>query len=166
MASSTFHEQLLGAWELVFYTATAANDASDVIHPLGPGCRGQAIFTEDGYMSAHIQSAAIKPYSSGRFEASREELADAAAKTLTYAANYRLEVQSGQQALIYYDVNIAIPTNWVGTTEIRELKIQDDDDGKACLYLGPPGTVVINGVERKVVVKTIRAPPREVMSRL
>lgn len=166
-SSSVFKSKLIGSWKLVSYTATAVNDASDIIHPLGEGCRGRAIYSHDGYISAHIQSNNVKPYSSGRYTANAEELADAAKKTLTYTGSFRLvsdDSDPEHKATVYYDVEASIPTTWVGTTEVRELEIEDGPDGESYLYLRPPGSVDINGVQRTVQVKTIRA--RDNSSRL
>ena len=49
------------------------------------------------------------------------------------------------------------PTTWVGTTEVRALRIEMGDDGEEYLYLGPPVAVDMNGTMRRVEVKTVRA---------
>lgn len=157
---SSFLSRLLGSWEILSYTATSIHDPSDIIHPLGKDCRGRAIFSPDGYISAHIQSRNVKPYASGRYSADKDELADAARKTLTYTGSFRLEESKRdprRKATVSYEVEMSIPTTWVGTTEVRELEIERGKDGRLYLSLGPPGTVEMNGVERKVVVKTIKA---------
>ena len=163
---ASFRSRLTGSWNLISYTATSTSNPSDIVYPLGKSCRGRAIFSTDGYVSAHIQSSDIRPYSDGRFHASAEELCNAAKRTLTYTGAFRLEegqcgaegnAESNGKATIYYDVEISLPPNWIGTTEVRELEMMDGDDGETYLYLRPPGTVEIAGVTRQAEVKTVRA---------
>jgi hypothetical protein len=116
-------------------------------------------------MSAHIQSRSLAPFAWGAKKTTAAELADAAAKTVTYSASYHLQVHSETKATIYYDVTMAIPTTWVGTTEVRELEFEIDEAGKRYLYLSP-GTRQTGKVERKVVVKSMKAEPRDILSRL
>lgn len=158
--TATFRSRLLGSWKLISYTATSVDDPSDIVYPLGKYCVGRAIYSHDGYISAHIQSSNIKPYSSGRYAAHKDELADAAAKILTYTGTFRLEADEWDpenKATIYYDVEVSLPTTWVGTTEVRALRIEIGDDGEEYLYLGPPVAVDMNGTMRVVEVKTVRA---------
>ncbi len=156
--TSDFLNSLIGTWNLISYTAASVTDPSDILLPLG-ACRGRAIFSLDGYVSAYIQATNIQPYSEGRFHASTEELANAAKRTIAYTAPYRLEEDKAQssKATIYYDVEMSMPPNWIGTTEIRVLEIEKGDDGDMYMYLRPPGTVELGGVVRKVEVKTRRA---------
>ena len=163
-ATSSFRSRLIGSWNLISYEAISTADASDIVYPLGKTCRGRAIFSPDGYVSAHIQSSDIQPYSEGRFHAHADELANAARRTLTYTGAYRLEEKRGEdisgnrrKATIYYQVEISLPPNWIGTTEIRELEMIDGEDGEIYLYLRPQGTVEMAGATRQGVVKTRRA---------
>jgi hypothetical protein len=156
--TSDFLNRLIGTWNLISYAATSVTDPSDVVFPLGV-CRGRAIFSADRYVSAYIQATNIQSYSEGRFHASTQELANAAKRTIAYTAPYRLEEDNTQsnKATIYYDVEMSMPPNWIGTTEIRELEFEEGKDGELYLYLRPPGTVELGGVVRKVEVKSSRA---------
>lgn len=157
MSPQSFHVRLIGAWDILYYKATSTSDLNDVIYPLGAECKGRGIFSPAGYNSAHIQASDIVPYEAGRgFRAAEKELASAARKTLTYTAKYRLEEHSATKATIYYDIDVSLPPNWIGMTEVRELEVEVDGEGRENLYLRPPGTSDINGVERRVEVKTIR----------
>ena len=156
---SSFQPRLTGSWKLIHYKATSVVDPNDIVYPLGKDCRGRAIYSPDGYISAHIQSSSIQAYSGGRYAGTKDELADAAKKTLTYTGAFRLEEDEAEptkKATVYYNVEISMPTNWVGTTEVRELEIVDEG-GESYLYLRPPGTVDVGGVQRKVEVKTVKA---------
>ncbi len=128
--TSDFLNSLIGTWNLISYTAASVTDPSDILLPLG-ACRGRAIFSLDGYVSAYIQATNIQPYSEGRFHASTEELANAAKRTIAYTAPYRLEEDKAQssKATIYYDVEMSMPPNWIGTTEIRVLELEKGEDG-------------------------------------
>jgi hypothetical protein len=46
----SLRDQLVGAWELIEYTAYRGNDTSDFIHPMGPKAEGIIMYTPDGYM--------------------------------------------------------------------------------------------------------------------
>lgn len=165
--AAAFRSRILGSWRLISYTAAAIDNPTDIIYPLGQNCVGRAMYSHDGYISAHIQSSNVKPYSSGRYAAHKDELADAAGKTLSYTGAFRLEADESDpetKATVYYDVEVALPTTWVGTTEVRALRLERGDDGEDYLYLGPPGAVDMNGTQRIVEVKTVRA--RDMSSRL
>jgi len=156
--ASDFLNRLIGTWNLISYTATSITDPLNVVLPLG-ACRGRAIFSADGYVSAYIQATNIQSYSEGRFHASAQELANAAKRTIAYTAPYRLEedITHSNKATIYYDVEMSMPPNWIGTTEIRELEFEEGENGDMFMYLRPPGTVEVGGMVRKVEVKTVRA---------
>lgn len=50
-AMSSLREQLIGAWELVSYSAYLPSDKSNAIFPMGENAGGIIMYTPDGYMS-------------------------------------------------------------------------------------------------------------------
>ena len=46
--------EVLGAWELVSYTAQDTHSEGPITYPLGPDALGLIMYTADGYMSAQI----------------------------------------------------------------------------------------------------------------
>jgi hypothetical protein len=43
-------DQLVGAWELIKYSAYLPSDQSNAIYPMGENAQGIIMYTPDGYM--------------------------------------------------------------------------------------------------------------------
>ena len=54
MATKSLRDQLVGAWELIEYSAHLPNDPSNKKYPMGPDAKGIIMYTPDGYMSAQL----------------------------------------------------------------------------------------------------------------
>jgi hypothetical protein len=57
----TLRERVLGAWELVSFTALDV-DTGRVRHPLGTAPRGLILYTDDGHMSAQLADSDMGDY--------------------------------------------------------------------------------------------------------
>jgi hypothetical protein len=158
----SFYSRLLGTWNLISFTATSTRDPNNLVHPLGENCRGRAIYSPDGYASTYIQSKDLQLSSDGRTSQSSSELAEVAKKTISYSGRFRLELDKVQpltRATVYYDVEMSIPTSWIGKTEIRELEMIEVD-GETQLWFRNPGSKDSQGFDRDILVKTVRASSR------
>lgn len=71
--NQTLREHVLGAWQLVSFTARNA-DTGRVSHPLGTAPRGLILYTDDGHMSAQLADSDMGGYLSygGRFDVNEE----------------------------------------------------------------------------------------------
>lgn len=164
--TASFTARIIGTWNLTSYTATSTNDPIDVLHPFGSDCRGRAIFGNDGYVATYIQARDVQrplqaePSNDDRFPQCITDLAYTARKTISYSAPFRLEFEDSEyteKATIHYEVEMSIPTLWIGRTETRGLEIREVD-GRTHLSFKPPLWVDASGVERIIVVETVRAP--------
>lgn len=77
--------QLVGAWDLVEYSAHSESDASNKIYPMGRNARGIIMYTPDGYMSAQLQIPGQPDFKVNDLDGgSKDELAQAGKNYLAY----------------------------------------------------------------------------------
>lgn len=69
---TSLRSQLIGAWELVEYTATKPCSSEKVL-PMGPDAKGIVVYTADGYVSAHLLQPGQSQFENGGREGSEEE---------------------------------------------------------------------------------------------
>ncbi|GAX56415.1 lipocalin-like domain-containing protein [Streptomyces olivochromogenes] len=120
-ACEEVRNKLLGAWNLVSYTATSTD--GQVIHPLGPRPQGLIVYTPDGHMSAQLCRGDRPHMGSDRLEeAATEELAEAA---LTYVA-YGGPFHVADPTTVEHHVTTSIFPNWVGRPQVRTVTFEDE----------------------------------------
>ncbi|MCV7125096.1 hypothetical protein AWC15_05600 [Mycobacterium lacus] len=113
-------DEIAGTWQLVSYTAQS-DRGGPVIYPLGADAVGLIMYTLDGYMSAQLmrpnRSAHVHPCTAGTNEAAT------AADYLAYAGPYRVDEATG---VVYHDVAVSLLPNWVNTTQLRNVTLDND----------------------------------------
>jgi hypothetical protein len=118
-AREDVRKKLLGAWELVSYTATGAD--GQVIHPLGTAPYGLIVYTPQGYMSAQLGRGDRAPMGSDRLEdVAAEELARAAVGYVAYGGLFEVV----DPATVEHHVTTSLFPNWIGRSQIRTVSFE------------------------------------------
>lgn len=112
---------ILGTWKLVSASSsTTDGERSDT--PFGPGPTGFITYTPDGRMSAIISHGGRKPIlPSGPAGPSQEARAEAFSTFVAYAGRFTLKTKE-----VVHHVDISFIQDWVGTDQIRALKLEGD----------------------------------------
>ena len=133
--------RLTGEWRLVsseFHTSDG-----EVSHPLGEDAQGLAIFTESGYLSAHLMRRGRPPFASGDQASGTMEEMRAALQG--YVAYYGpCEVDTENRTLTTHVEGSMLP-NWVGGEQVRFYELSEN----RLVLKTPPisfGDVEITGV--------------------
>ncbi len=136
-------DTLLGAWDLVSFTATKAG--SDVIsHPMGENVKGSLLYSIDGSMSV----ALIKPNraafsSSDPLGGTIQERAAAYSEYFGYVGAFRY-----RNGIVYHDVEHCSYPNWSGSSLLRFASL--DEQGLLTLSTHPVEIGGSIGVQRLV----------------
>ena len=119
---ATILQQLAGVWRLV--TSEFRTSDGTVMYPLGEDARGQAIFTESGYMSGQLMRG-DRP----RFQADNqalgtpEEMQEAFLSYMAYCG--RCEVDEENRTLTTH-VDGSLFPNWTGGDQVRYYELAGD----------------------------------------
>lgn len=115
-AREEVRRRLLGAWQLVSYTAGSTD--GDVIHPLGPDPYGLIVYTPEGYMSAQLGRGDRPPLRSARLEdGETDELARAAAGYVSYGGSFEVV----DPTTVKHHVTTSLFPNWIGRSQVRKV---------------------------------------------
>lgn len=156
----SFLSRIHGAWELLSYTATNVEDDSDIIHPMGEQCKGQIVYSANGYMAAVLQWGDIEAYEDDRARGTTRELANAGKKTISYSGPFYLDEQPGNKQKILHHAKVSLPPNWINTIQLR-LAEMTEQDGQLFLTLGPEALLEHKNVKRVVRLKWRRLPKND-----
>ena len=114
--------ELIGAWELVSFEATAADGA--VSYPFGPDAIGLLVYTESGHVSVAIAKADRPPFTSeSRISASDDEAAAAFQSYFSYFGTY--DVDASLDTIVHNIVADLFP-NGSGSTRPRTVELHND----------------------------------------
>ncbi|KAK6384406.1 hypothetical protein LTS17_001969 [Exophiala oligosperma] len=149
--------RLLGAWELVSYSAIRLDNAADIQNPLGKNCKGQIMYTDDGYMSVIIQSDDNNACKSDKVDGTKEDTADAASKTLCYNGPFYF---NEKKSTLLHHAKIGLPLDWHDTIQVRAAEMREIE-GHVYLTLGPVEPIEQNGVRRLVRLLWKKLPQNE-----
>ena len=115
-------EQLAGVWRLV--SSEFRTSSGDVIYPLGEDALGQAIFTEDGYMSGQLMRQNRSDFvSDNQAHGTPEEILEAFQGYVAYYGRCEVDVE---QKTITTRVEGGMFPNWVGSDQIRFFELTDE----------------------------------------
>jgi hypothetical protein len=118
-AREEVRRKLLGAWELVSYTATSTD--GQLIHPFGPRPYGLIVYTPQGYMTAQLGRNDRAPLASARLEdAAPDELAQAATGYLAYGGPFEVTAPT----TVEHHVTTSLLPNWIGRSQIRTVTFE------------------------------------------
>lgn len=104
-AAGLFYAQgvLSGTWQLIEWTAT--KDGGSARHPSGPDATGRIIYSDDGFMSAHLAAA------------------DGFSDALSYSGTW--ELLGGEE--VVHHVTLSTVESFVGTDLVRTVSWEGDD---------------------------------------
>lgn len=118
-ASAAQPNEIAGWWKLVSVTTTAPDGTRT--NPFGPNPSGSLYYSPDGRMMLMISYDA-RPRLSGtdRVAAPVAERAEAFATFISYSGRYTLAA-----GLIRHHIELCSYQNWVGTEQVRNLRLSD-----------------------------------------
>jgi hypothetical protein len=129
-------EQFVGAWRLLSYETTRPDGT--VTLPLGEEPIGLAVFTADGFVSAHLMRRDRPRFESG--EHTRGTPAEVAAAFRDCVAYFgKCEIDESTRTLATRVEGSLFP-NWIGGEQVRSYEFRD---GK--LVLMPPDVHLASG---------------------
>lgn len=117
---------LLGTWHLVRWDITYG-DGRPATLPYGEDATGLILYTADGHMSACIGRAGRPPLSSASVRSAPETERLAAFESwFQYAGPYRLQPHADGGLQVVHTVSHALNPNFVGTEQVRDVRLADD----------------------------------------
>ncbi|KAK4888171.1 hypothetical protein LTR27_012900 [Elasticomyces elasticus] len=153
----SLRDQLIGAWELVEYSAFPPASPSSKIYPMGENAQGIIMYTPNGYMSAQLQIPGQSPFASGDMNGgTTEELAEAGRKYFAYTGQFWLD-ESGDESILMHEMRCSSFPNWLGNVQRRIMKLSADG-GEQFLTLGPEKAVEVMGEMRMTRLVWRRLP--------
>jgi hypothetical protein len=159
MATKSFRDQLIGAWELIEYSAHLPNNKDDKKYPMGPEAKGIIMYTPDGYMSAQLLTPGQSPFS--RPEGSESEWATVGKSYVAYTGEFFLDEQGDENGpVLLHHMRTASWPGLVGDTQRRLCRIVEEEGGRF-LYLSLKETMKVFGEDRLVVVRWRRFPDNQ-----
>jgi hypothetical protein len=135
------HDDVLGTWELVSYTAEES-DGGPVTYPLGPDALGLIMYTSDGYMSAQImrpdRPAFDRPETGG---GTPQQAAAAAAGYLAYSGPFTVDENTG---VLHHQPRVSLLPNWLNLTQLRHSTLDGDHLTLSAVTTAPDGVDTIS----------------------
>ena len=148
---SSLRSQLLGAWELVDYSAWK-EVGNDTVYPLGKDAQGIIMYTPDGYMSAPLQRPGQTLFKFNNLNGgSPEEWRQAGESYIAYTGPYYVDESGNEPILQHHMTDCSFP-HWLGSTQRRLVKITEDG-GQKFLTLGPESVSRVLGAMRNTQLK-------------
>lgn len=143
----SLRHQLIGAWELMSYSAWKVNNPNEKVYPMSKDVKGIIMYTPSGHMSAQLQIPGQKPFAENDLNGgSEEELAEAGKSYLAYTGPFYLDESKDEPMLQHHMTNCSFP-NWLANTQRRMVKIYQEGD-ETFLTLGPESETVVMGEKR------------------
>ncbi|KAK4960511.1 hypothetical protein LTR10_003407 [Elasticomyces elasticus] len=153
----SLRDQLIGAWELVEYSAFPPSSPVEKIYPMGENARGIIMYTPNGYMSAQLQIPGQSPFASGDMNGgTTKELAEAGRKYFAYTGQFWLD-ESGDEPILMHEMRCSSFPNWLGNVQRRIMKLSVEG-GEQFLTLGPEKAVEVMGEVRMTRLVWRRLP--------
>ena len=145
---STLREQLVGAWELIEYSAHLSGNETDKKYPMGPKCQGIIMYTPDGYMSAQLLQSAQKST-----DADSSSSAGVDQMYVGYTGQFYLDEDGDALGpVLMHHMGVTNLPALLGDTQRRLVKIVEEE-GQKFLLLAVEGTMRVEGEDRNVRVR-------------
>lgn len=120
--SKLLSEKIVGAWELVEQVSYKSNGEKH--YPLGKDAKGFIMYTNDGYMSAHLMALNRPKYSTGEpYKGTIEEMAAAAEGYMAYAGIYEVDDENN---ILHHHATVSMNPTWVDVVQVRKIKFEND----------------------------------------
>jgi Lipocalin-like domain len=113
-------DSVVGRWRLASYVAHA--DDGSVSNPLGPNPEGSLVYTEGGWMSAHLAAGERDDLPADVAGGSESDRAAAYSSYFAYCGTYVIRGDT-----IVHHVAMSLMPNWVGTDQTRHFELNGDE---------------------------------------
>ena len=115
--------RLIGTWKLESYIGLSPPGTDrEPIYPFSENAQGTLVYTNDGYMSAHI----LYPGQKDLDRSSDASWAEAAKRYTAYSGPYYITNEDGKGEVLKHVAEICILPDWVGTIQVRTWKFEED----------------------------------------
>ena len=153
----SLRDQLIGAWELLEYSAFPVANPTAKIYPMTQQATGIILYTPNGYMSAQIQIPGQPPFASQDMNGGTgHELAEAGKRYFAYTGPFYLD-ESGREPVLVHAMACSSFPNWMGGMQRRVMELAEED-GERLLTLGPERAVEVQGEMRMTRLVWRRLP--------
>jgi hypothetical protein len=152
----SLRSQIIGAWELIAYSAVPATGSSDTIYPMGPDAKGIIIYNPDGYMSAHLLRPGQGQFANGGRDGSEAEWAQVGRNYIAYTGQFYLD-ESGEEPLLIHSMQVSNLPSLLGDRQRRLMSITKEG-GERFLNLAPDREMLGKMGYKEMNVKWRRLP--------
>ncbi|GAQ47706.1 lipocalin-like domain-containing protein [Aspergillus tubingensis] len=127
LGPSQVRETIIGSWRLdSFVSEPLSGEESYNQFPFGKDAQGFIIYTEDGYMSAHLMKpGAPRCATNGFLEAPNDELGVAMKHFLAYAGRFEIHEQA-DGLYLRHNIEVSSYPDWLGTVQERKVWLNGD----------------------------------------
>ena len=147
---ASLRDQLVGAWELVEYSAYSPTDRSNIMHPMGPIAQGIMMYTPDGYMSAQLQTPGVSKFDPPGTDS---DWAEVGRHYVAYTGRFFLDEKGDSKGpILVHEMRNSNVQTLLGDRQRRLCEIKDESDGKY-LYLSVSEPRKMDGEERIPLVR-------------
>jgi hypothetical protein len=132
-------QDVVGTWHLLNLQFCLNEDGSKVLgEPAGPTPLGRITFTPEGYMSALITDPRIAhPIDKPWVNAEKDVQLKIAMALSAYCGKYKVSENKNGELQIATQVEISLDPNWIGSKQVRNVRLGEVKDGKQTLVLTP-----------------------------
>lgn len=132
-------QDVVGTWHLLSLHFCLNEDGTKIIgEPVGPTPLGRITFTREGYMSALITDPRIAhPIDQPWVKAEKDIQLKIAMALSAYCGKYKVSEKKNGQLQVATQVEISLDPNWIGSKQVRNVRLGQVKDGKQTLVLTP-----------------------------
>ncbi|HEX2426798.1 MAG TPA: lipocalin-like domain-containing protein [Gaiellaceae bacterium] len=128
----------MGRWRLLSYVGRAGDGT--LIYPLGADPQGSLVYTEGGWMSAHISAGdRVDLTTADLLGGSEAERAAAFSSYLAYCGPYEVNGD-----VVVHRVTMSSFPNWVGSEQTRQFQVTGDELALRTTPMDVGGTSLVN----------------------
>ncbi|KAH3920298.1 hypothetical protein HBI56_068100 [Parastagonospora nodorum] len=151
-------QDVIGTWHLLSLHFCLNEDATEIIgEPAGPNPLGRITFTREGYMSALITDPRIAhPIDKPWVSAEKDVQLKIAMALSAYCGKYKVSEKNGELQ-IATQVEISLDPNWIGSKQVRNVRLGEVKDGKQTLVITPTESFTLaNGISGWAVLTWVK----------